>query len=106
MQHGANRLAAIGLPVLLGTVVRRRSETRFLNVATSYAPEGTIQITWPIWTVPARLHGLRALLAHPALAGEAKDIRNLARLGVPFAFRAERISVGKFFNVTAAERLG
>jgi hypothetical protein len=106
MQHGANRLAAVGLPALPGVAVKRRSETRFLNAATSYGDDGGIRITWPIWTAPARLHGIRALLAHPALAGNAEKISTLAPLGVAFAFRAQRISVGKFFNVTLAERVG
>jgi len=105
MQHGANRLAAIGLPVLAGAVVARRNDTRFLNAATSYGPDGAIRITWPIWTVPARLGGIRALLAHPALAGDAAEIGKLAPQGVAVAYRARRISVGKFFNVTVAERV-
>lgn len=106
MQHGANRLAAVGLPVMPGTVVRRRSELRFLNVATSYGDDGGIRVTWPIWTVPARLAGIRALLAHPALAGDAAAVGRLAPCGVAFAFRARRISVGKFFNAAPAERVG
>lgn len=106
MQHGANRLAATGLPVLAGAVMRRRGDMRFLNAGTSYGDDGGIRITWPIWTVPARLSGIRMLLAHPAIAGNAEDIRSLAPLGVAFACRAQRISVGKFFNVTLAERLG
>jgi hypothetical protein len=105
MQHGANVLAAVGLPALPGTVVRRRSELRFLNAATSYGANG-VQITWPIWTVPARLSGIRALLEHPALVGGAAGIGELVPLGVAFAMRAQRISVGKFFNVTLAERVG
>jgi len=106
MQHGANRLAAVGLPVLAGAVVRRRGDMRFLNAVTSYGADGRIRITWPIWTVPARLSGIRALLSHPALAGDAKAIQGLAPLGVAFANRAQRISVGKFFNVTLADRIG
>lgn len=106
MEHGANRLAAVGLPALSGAFVRRRGETRFLNAATSYASDGTIRITWPIWTVPARLHGIRAVLSHPALAADAPDLSQLAPLGVSSVFRARRISVGKFFNVTAAQRIG
>lgn len=105
MQHGANRLAAIGLPALPGAAVRRRRDMRFLNIGTSYGADG-IQITWPIWTAPARLTGLRALLAHPSLAGDAAEIGTLIPQGVAFAFRARRISVGKFFNVTLAERVG
>jgi hypothetical protein len=106
MQHGANRLAAVGLPTLPGAVVRRRGDTRFLNAATSYGEDGGIRITWPIWRLAARLAAIRALLAHPALAGDAKAIAELMPQGVAFAFRAQRISVGKFFNVTLAERIG
>lgn len=105
MQHGANRLAAIGLPALSGSVVRRRGDMRFLNAGTSYGEDGGIRITWPIWTMPARLTGICALLAHPSSAGDVAAIGTLAVQGVAFAFRAQRISVGKFFNVTAAERV-
>lgn len=106
MQHGANRLAALALPALPGAAVRRRRDMRLLNIGTSYGEDGGIQITWPIWTAPARLTGIRALLAHPALAGDAGQVGSLAPQGVAFAFRAQRISVGKFFNVTMAERVG
>jgi hypothetical protein len=105
MQHGANRLAAVGLAAMPGAVVIRRGETRFLNAGTSYAADGGIQITWPIWSVPARLTGIRALLGHPALAGDERKIAGLADQGVAFAYRARRISVGKFFNVTTADRV-
>lgn len=104
MQHGANRLAAIALACLAGTVVKRRAEPRFVNRATAYAGS-SIVITWPIWTRPARLTGLTALLAHPDLAAEAPTLTRLALLSVVAAYRAERISVGKFFNVTAGRRV-
>lgn len=106
MQHGANRLAAVGLPALPGAVVRRRGGARFINAATSFGPDGAVQITWPIWTAPARLTGIQSLLRHPALAGDAAQIAALAPQGVAFAFRAQRISVGKFFNVTIAAYVG
>lgn len=101
MQHGANRLAAVALPLFAGASIKRRSEARFLNLATGYAPDGRIRLTWPIWTVPARLPGIIALLAHPALATQTPELAALAPLGVTAAYRAHRISVGKFFNVTA-----
>jgi hypothetical protein len=106
MQHGANRLATVGSPALPGTVIVRRGQARFLNAGTSYGPDGGIQITWPIWTAPSRLQGVQALLAHPALARDAEGIRTLNRSGVAYAFRARRISVGQFFNVTLGERVG
>ena len=105
LQHGANRLAAVGLPALSGAAVLRRSQMRFLARGTSYQPNGRIVITWPIWSRPARLSAIRALLAHPALASDAIDTTELTRLGVAGAMRAERISVGKFMNVTPANPL-
>lgn len=105
LQHGANRLAAVGLPALSGATVLRRGETRFLTRGAAYRADGRIRITWPIWTRPARLAGIRSLLAHPALAGDAADIAALAPIGVVRAMRADRISVGKFFNVTTAREV-
>lgn len=103
MQHGANRLAAIGLPALPGVAIRRRG-TRFLNLATSYGGDGTIRVTWPIWTRPARLTGIRALLSHPVLSRDEPEAMR-ALPDVELVFRARRMSVGKFFNVTVAERV-
>jgi len=104
-QHGANRLAAVALPVLSCAVVARRGETRLLARASSYGADGTIRLTWPIWTRPARLPSIAALLAHPELAADGPDVAKLAPIGVQAVMRAERISVGKFFNVTAAATL-
>jgi hypothetical protein len=104
-QHGANRLAAIGLPAMSGAVILRRGEPRFLNRGTSYGPHGRIEISWPIWKEPARLAGVRALLARPELTAEMLDAQKLTDAGVFGLFRAERISVGKFFNVTPAIRV-
>lgn len=106
LQHGANRLAAIGLPVLSGAAILRRSELRFLVRATSYTADGTIAITWPLWPHPARLSAIRALLCHPTMAEHgAVAADELHRLGIAHVMRAERISVGKFMNITVAERL-
>lgn len=105
MQHGANRLAAVGLAALSGCAVLRRGETRFLNRTTGYRTNkgrAEIAIAWPIWRHPARLSGILALSAHPALQDKPAD---LAPYGVVAAMRAHRISVGKFFNVTRAEAL-
>ena len=104
-QHGANRLAAIGLSAMSGAVILRRGQPRFLNRGTSYAASGRIDFSWPIWKEPARLAGLCALLARSELAMEAPDKQKLAEVGVTGLFRAERISVGKFFNVTPAIRV-
>lgn len=104
-QHGANRLAAIALPLFTTAVVSRRGETRLLARASSYGIEGAIQFTWPVWGRSATLAAIVALLAHPELARDKPHIDG-APLSVFGIMRAERISVGKFFNVTAAGRLG
>jgi hypothetical protein len=105
-QHGANRLAAVGLPVLSGAAILRRGEMRFLNRGAAYGPNGHIEISWPIWSRSARLAGVRAILARSELTADVPDMRALAPLGVVGVWRAERISVGKYFNVTPARRAG
>jgi hypothetical protein len=104
-QHGANRLAAVALPILSGTVILRRNEPRFINLGTAYGHNGRIRISWPIWRRAARIAGLRALLGHPSLSQDEPEADALAPLGVTAVFRAERLSVGKFFNVTVAEKI-
>jgi hypothetical protein len=101
-QHGANRLAGVGLPVLSGTAIRRRNEIRFLVRGATYGEGGRIDISWPIWTRPARLAGLRALLAHPEIGAKEPNMSVLSLLGVACVRRARRISVGKYFNVASA----
>lgn len=104
-QHGANRLAAVGLPALQGAAILRRGEMRFLNSGTAYGAEGRIEVSWPIWSRPARLSGLRALLARAELSEENPSRTILATLGIAGLWRAERISVGKYFNITQARRV-
>lgn len=64
-----------------------------------------VQITWSIWTVPSLLSRIRAQLVHP-LARDAPAIAVLVPLDVALADRAQRISVGKYFNLTMAECVG
>lgn len=105
MQHGATRLAAIGWPVLDGTAVQRGAEARFLVRGSRYASghreSGQILFTWPLWSRPARLSGIAALLAHPACSGSTRGSFPLPA-DIIMLLQARRISVGKFFNVTRA----
>ena len=86
-------------------MIVRRGETRFVNRGSAYGPNGRIEISWPIWSRPARLAGVRAMLARNDLIADEPDTRALARLGVVGVWRAERISVGKYFNITPARRV-
>ena len=101
-QHGANRLAAIGLSAL--TVVPRASHTGGAHLSVlggSRERDGRRSFTWPIWRHPISLAAIRALLGHPRLDNPvARDA-----FGIVERRRARRISVGKFMNVTRAEPL-
>ena len=105
LQHGANRLAAVALPILSGAAMLWRGKLRFFARATSYQSGGTIAVTWPLWHRPARLASIRALLAHPLFRNEEVAGTDLAELGAVHAMRAERIPVGQFMNITVAMRI-
>ena len=99
-QHGANALAAICLPLLPLTPIRRRGETRVLTPMTRYGTGGQIEFTWPLWARSASLVVILALLRHPELAKDSPEAANLPQTAA--LLRARRISVGKYFNVTPA----
>jgi len=101
--HGANRLAALGLPALPGAAVTRPRGLRFLTLGSDVDRQGTIHLSWPIWRHPASLAGITALMAHQALVAEPPDHALLARLGVSEVRRTRRTTVGKYFNFTRAE---
>ena len=96
-QHGANRLAAVGLSMLT-VVPRLRAGTAQLGVVGGER-SGGFAFTWPIWRDPISLATIRSLLGHTGLDKPAtRDA-----LGVVELRRARRISVGKFMNFTRAE---
>lgn len=100
-QHGANRLAALGLPVLTSVPMQRGNRVRLHVLGGSF--DRDFALVWPIWREPASLAAIRAMLSHPDLTnGPAK----LANLGVEEVRRARRITVGRFMNFTRAEIVG
>jgi hypothetical protein len=97
-QHGANRLAATGLPILTAVPVQRGNRVRLQVLGGS--PDRDFMFAWPIWREPASLSAIRAMLSHPDLAnGPVK----LAHLSVEQVRRARRIVVGRFMNFTRAD---
>jgi hypothetical protein len=100
-QHGANRLAALGLAALTAVPVQRGARVRLQALGGTFE-RNEFAFFWPVWRDPASLAAIRALLAHPGLAqGQSA----LAHLGVVEVRRARRISVGKFMNFTPANRV-
>lgn len=100
-QHGANRLAAIGLSALT-VVPRLRGTTAQLAVIGGNRERGGFAFTWPIWRHPISLAAIRSLLGHIRLEKRVTwDV-----LGISELRRTRRISVGKFMNFTRAESIG
>ena len=97
-QHGANRLAAIGLSVLTVVPKRQAGSVRLALLGGSRGRSG-FSFEWPIWREPVTLAGIRALLGHPGLGRS----ETRAAHGIVECRRARRISAGKYMNFTRAE---
>ena len=98
-QHGANRLAAVGLSVLTVVPRYRAGRVRLALLGGCREPDGAHTLSWPIWREPIGLAGIRTLIDHPHL----DHPRTRATLGVVERRNARRISVGKYMSFTRAE---
>lgn len=96
-QHGANRLAAIGLAGLTLVPETRAGRVRPKVIGGASGPDG-FSFAWPIWRDPATFSAIRALIGHPDL----RKAGALDHLGVDHVVSARRISVGKFMNFSRA----
>jgi hypothetical protein len=92
-QHGANRLAAVGLAVLTLAPEMRAGRVRPVILGGAADSDG-FSFAIPIWRDPTTLAGIRALLSHPDLRKPGR----LKHLSVDHVLVAQRISVGKFMN--------
>ena len=92
-QHGANRLAAVGLAALTLAPEMRAGRARPVIVGGAVDADG-FSFAIPIWRDPATLAAIRVLLSHPDL----RRPERLKHLGVDHVVVAQRISVGKFMN--------
>lgn len=99
-QHGANRLAAVGIAAITLVPEMRGGRVRPSIVGGSSGADG-FSFAWPIWREPATLCAIRALLAHSDL----RKLDALMHLGVDHVMMTRRISVGKFMNVSRARPL-
>lgn len=100
-QHGANRLAAIGLSVLTVVPRLRFGKARLAVLGGQRDPDGIFVFGWPIWKEPLSLAGIRALLGHPHLDRP----KTRAALGISERRGTRRISSGKFMNFTRADTI-
>jgi len=100
-QHGANRLAAVGLAALPLAPETRAGRVRPSLPGGAHG-RGGFRFTWPIWREPMTLPTIRAMLGHPDLRTPGA----LARLSVDHVMETRRISIGKFMNFTRALVVG
>jgi hypothetical protein len=96
-QHGANRLAAIGLAELTIVPETRAGRVRRSVVGGESGAKG-FSFAWPVWRPPTTLAAIKALLVHPRL----REPNGLSHLGVEHVLLTRRISVGKFMNFSRA----
>jgi hypothetical protein len=96
-QHGANRLAAVGLAALTVVPITRGGRVRPSVIGGVSGPTG-FSFAWPIWREPVTLVTIRTLLSHPAL----REPGGLTHLGVDHVVITRRLSVGKFMNFSRA----
>lgn len=99
-QHGANRLAAVGLAVLTVVPQQRRGKVRPSVLGGQFDGAG-FSMAWPVWQGTATLRAIQGLIGHPELRAPGA----LAHLGVDHVVAARRISVGKFMNFSRARPL-
>jgi CRISPR-associated endonuclease/helicase Cas3 len=99
---GANRLALEAWPLFPSFPAANRSATRGFKGNRAY----NTYFTWPLWTCPLTVDAVTSLLALEALQIEEPSHRDLRHYNVPFAFRAQRILVGKTPNFTTARSIG
>ena len=100
-QHGANRLAAVGISVLTVVPRQRSGEVKLGILGGGRETDGRFAVEWPIWREPISLACIRALLGHPHL--DRPETRE--SFGIVERRRARRISSGKFMNFTRADTL-
>ena len=98
-QHGANRLAAVGLSVLTVAPRWRYRDVRLTVLGGSREADGGFVFRWPIWRIPISLAAIRALLGHPGLESYA----GRAALDIVEIRQARQVSAGRYKNFTRAQ---
>ncbi len=94
---GANRLAVEALP-LLPTVL----DSRGLETTGFARRDRAVLFTWPVWECAVSPEVVRSLLASAEMQESEPDRTKLRAMGVVEVYRSQRITVGKYRNLTRA----
>lgn len=98
-QHGANRLATIGLSVLTVVPKYHFGKVQLAVVGGRRDNRGSFVLRWPIWRDPVSLASIRAMLVHPGLWSCNLPVS----IGIAEILETRRISSGRYMNFTRAE---
>jgi hypothetical protein len=96
-QHGAYRLAIVGLSGLTAVPTARGTRVR-MTVLGGHEDDEGFSFAWPIWRAPATFATIRALLSHPDL----REPQALDHLDVDHVRITRRISLERYRNFTYA----
>lgn len=105
-EHGANRLAILGLISLTSAPVPNRRSVRLATRSVHKARRGPATITWPIWTFPASLAMIEMMLDFQGITAtdpRGRTRRVLLDLGIVELRRVSRTSIGKMISFSRAE---
>jgi hypothetical protein len=107
-EHGANRLAVCGLMSFQSapTVNERAGRVQLSTRGVSRgAKDRRPRITWPVWTAPAALETIHALLDDPEFSKDEPSFAVLRLNGIDQARRVMRLMSGKFISFSRATAL-
>jgi hypothetical protein len=104
-EHGANRLAIVGLLSFQSAPTIRRGRVVLSTRAVSRGRDRRPIITWPIWMQPASLEAIHAMLDDPELVRDYPVFASLQRYGIEQLRRVRRVMNGKYISFTRAEAL-
>jgi hypothetical protein len=107
-EHGANRLAILGLlSFQCAPIVVPRSNR--VDLATRGFSRGSRdrrqRVTWPIWKLPATRRAIETMMDQPALAQDVPSFDTLEPFSIQQLRRVTRLVNGKFINFGRAEAI-
>lgn len=106
-EHGANRLAIVGLLSFQSAPVSgARGGAKLATRGVTRPRRGRPYLTWPVWNKPATLAAIVAMMEQPELGKEAPNLAELRHLSITQACRVQRVTVDKYISFSRAETLG
>ncbi|MGH7659738.1 MAG: type I-G CRISPR-associated protein, Cas3-extension family, partial [Vulcanimicrobiaceae bacterium] len=102
-EHGANRLAILGL-LSFQTAPRIGRRGARITLGTRGVSRGEkdrrVRITWPIWSLPTSMQSIHAMLDLPELGEDHPPFETLSAYSIRQLRRVRRISNGKYISFT------